>query len=590
MAAEIAHAEDNGTACPSVREFVGQFRGLSGSAKGKTICEAAGAERLSLADFHARGAAAALLSAMKLHSRPVRPRDLGVVGRDHLLARFYESGADLETFVYRLAEIEDDGLPYVIEAAFAYRGGEDEVGSNVIEGFNFTPAIGGSPFRLEERLAEARVEDGDPVTAFIHLTAPALDFLDRGKARVALPPTVAGQMVGLVKRVTEKWTKQKTAEIRDRQAYWRRADALRKLNKPMSTREAAFAVMEAAYMAASANDTLPANPRQIYYAARRSVLTATGKQRLDSGYFTQTLLVDYVEEHGVDWDIVWDDRGHFREPHTGLEIGLGTLAVRDYVRSFSSPEICRAQIAAASVSTRGPAGRYGAVLFIEKEGFWPVLEAAHISERFDIAPMSTKGMSVTAARMLIDEVCGRHGLRLFVLHDFDISGFSILKTLTESGRRYTFRHKIAPIDLGLRLADVDRLGLESENVAIDKNRGALVRRLRINGADDGEIPFLLSGRRVELNSMTSDRFVRFVEDKLVENGVTKVMPPIATLAEAYAALRRGAEAARALEAELARLNAEPVATPADLEQRVPAYLAEHPASSWDEAIEALVSQ
>ncbi len=202
---------------------------------------------------------------------------------------------------------------------------------------------------------------------------------------------------------------------------------------------------------------------------------------------------------------------------------------------------------------------------------------------------SVVGRSAGASKRL-PRLCGRLGLRLFVLHDFDIAGFSILKTLTEGGRRYTFRHKIAPIDLGLRLADVERLGLESESVAIDKDRDALARRLRINGATDDEIEFLLSGRRVELNSMTSDRFIRFVEDKLVENGVAKVVPPTATLAETYAAHRRGAEAARALEAELARLNAEPVAAPADLEQRVRAYLAEHPASSWDEAIKALVSR
>jgi hypothetical protein len=55
IAAEIAHAEDHGVSCPSVREFVGQFRGLAGSAKGKNICETIGASRQSLADFHAGG-------------------------------------------------------------------------------------------------------------------------------------------------------------------------------------------------------------------------------------------------------------------------------------------------------------------------------------------------------------------------------------------------------------------------------------------------------------------------------------------------------------------------------------------------------
>ena len=83
---------------------------------------------------------------------------------------------------------------------------------------------------------------------------------------------------------------------------------------------------------------------------------------------------------------------------TGLEIGLGTLAVRSYIKSLCGPKINRAASAAASVSTLGPAGRYEAAPFVEKEGFTPILQAACISERFDIAPFSTKGMSVTAAR------------------------------------------------------------------------------------------------------------------------------------------------------------------------------------------------
>src|ERR1700759_3498962 len=51
--------------------------------------------------------------------------------------------------------------------------------------------------------------------------------------------------------------------------------------------------------------------------------------------------------------------------------------------------------------TMGPQHRYAAVLFIEKEGFAPLLRAARIAERFDIAIMSTKGMSTTAARQLL---------------------------------------------------------------------------------------------------------------------------------------------------------------------------------------------
>ena len=141
-------------------------------------------------------------------------------------------------------------------------------------------------------------------------------------------------------------------------------------------------------------------------------------------------------------------------------------------RAFASPAICNAGISATKVDTMGPAGRYGAVLFLEKEGFTQILEAAQIAERYDIAIMSTKGMSVTAARILVEELCGKRGLPLFVLHDFDVAGFSIRKTLTESGERYQFRHKVNFVDLGLRLTDVEELGLPSESVSPRRQRGA----------------------------------------------------------------------------------------------------------------------
>jgi hypothetical protein len=102
--------------------------------------------------------------------------------------------------------------------------------------------------------------------------------------------------------------------------------------------EAAFRVMQDAYLAASANGTLPANARQIYYAARPKILQIAERDSLDSQYFCQTLLVDYMQERDVEWDVVWDDRGHFTEPHTGRTIGLGTLNVRNYLNGNGAPD------------------------------------------------------------------------------------------------------------------------------------------------------------------------------------------------------------------------------------------------------------
>ena len=264
--------------------------------------------------------------------------------------------------------------------------------------------------------------------------------------------SVAKTIADMLAKSTDRWAKQRKAEIRDANARFRRSDRMSRRHRPMKQTEAAERLMQQAYMTASANGTLPANPRQIYYAARPEMLRLTELSSIDSNYFTQTLLINFMREHPsltADWNIAWDDRGHFSEPHTGHEIGLGTLAVRGYIARLRKPWRFAAPASRPRMSTTmGPSGRYGAVLFLEKEGFTQILEAAKIAERYDIAIMSTKGMSVTAARILVEELCGRRELPLFVLHDFDLAGFSIKKTLTESGERFQFRHKINFIDLG----------------------------------------------------------------------------------------------------------------------------------------------
>ena len=175
--------------------------------------------------------------------------------------------------------------------------------------------------------------------------------------------------------------------------------------------------------------------------------------------------------------------------------------MRDYLATLRKPKILNAGVSAVKADTMGPEGRYSAVLFLEKEGFTQILEAARLAERYDLAIMSTKGMSVTAARTLVEELCGKRGLKLFVLHDFDVSGFSIKQTLVTSNRRYHFRHPINFTDLGLRLADVEEMGLDSEATSNPGDEDKIRERLEINGATEEEIDFLLNDERVELNAM-----------------------------------------------------------------------------------------
>ena len=262
---------------------------------------------------------------------------------------------------------------------------------------------------------------------------------------------VAHSLAEAVTGVTKSWAKQRRAEERDRGAVHHRLMRLVRATR-VTIREAAYSVMEQAYMKASDGGTLPARPRQIMYAARPEILAITGDLSLDDRYFTQTLLPDYMNENpdAADWDVVWDARGHFLEPHTGREVPLGTLEVREYLGLRAQLRDTVSVEAGILYPTHGPEQRYGAVLFVEKEGFAPLFKAAQLAERYDLAIMSTKGMSVSASRMLLDRLCDRGIERFFVLHDFDVSGFSIFGTLGTDSRRYWFNNEINLIEAALR--------------------------------------------------------------------------------------------------------------------------------------------
>jgi hypothetical protein len=234
-----------------------------------------------------------------------------------------------------------------------------------------------------------------------------------------------------------------------------------------------------------------------------------------------------------------------------------------------------------------------------------LLRAARIRERHDVLTMSTKGYSNVAARKLVDVICGELGLKLFVLHDFDRDGFGIRQTLVESGRRYNFANEVRFVDLGLRLDDVRRLGLDSEVFALGKVSAEAAReQLRKRGASVEEIAFLIDGQgvrdlrpgeagkphRVELNAMSSGQLVALIEDGLPRHGVTKIVPDSATLGRAFAGFARERIARPIVERWLVRLGQRVVALPADLEARVRAYLAEHPEEPWDIAVRKIAEE
>lgn len=367
---------------------------------------------------------------------------------------------------------------------------------------------------------------------------------------------------------------------------------LRRCHRPktrdLTIKDAAYDLMEEAYLKASAGGTLPANARQIMYAARPEILERTGLAKLNDAYFTQVLLPAYIEENQdltADWDVVYDARGHLVEPHTGHTVPLGTLQVRDYLRPRHTEAKSLVSTALGLYPTKGPGDRYNTCLFIEKEGFEPLLRAARIAERFDTAIMSTKGMSVIAARALVDRLSG-DGVRILVAHDLDMAGIRIFGTLHSDSARYTFANQPSVQRLGLTLAQARDMDLQAERYEFEGDKDRILDGLRRHGATDDEVEFLGGGKRVELNAMPSDVFIAWIESRLNQCGVRKVVPDAATIetrARQVLGVQRLRRDVAALELQ-ARQFAEAAELPADLQTLVAQALEMDSGVPWEDAL------
>jgi hypothetical protein len=198
MAAHISHRGNI-----TVREFIAEFRGMTGTAKQKQVLAETGASHVSLHNFFGLHKAnikniAKLLTSLKTHTKPVQPADLGIIGKDHLYRMMEAAGGDPKTFTYKLKLGDTGGIPRVIEFAFGIHreGLNNSVRSpsrKVITGVNWSPGIN-NPFRqlgrggegLDGILWEVRANTTQPVIAVLHLACPRVAYTDRGKSAIVV--------------------------------------------------------------------------------------------------------------------------------------------------------------------------------------------------------------------------------------------------------------------------------------------------------------------------------------------------------------------------------------------------------------------
>jgi DNA topoisomerase VI subunit B len=205
IGAYVARDQDRRREPRTVREFIAEFRGLTGTAKQKAVLDTIDASRVALPAFFGtnginRRRIGALLAAMQNHTRPVKPKDLGVIGQNHLRTRFTAAGADEKTFRYSRQYVDGE-LPQIVEVAFGYC--PENSRRHIVTGVNWSPGIV-NPFRvlgaygqsLDTYLSEQRAgNDDEPITLIIHMACPRVDYTDRGKSALVISGELSAEEV-----------------------------------------------------------------------------------------------------------------------------------------------------------------------------------------------------------------------------------------------------------------------------------------------------------------------------------------------------------------------------------------------------------
>ena len=175
-------------------------------------------------------------------------------------------------------------------------------------------------------------------------------------------------------------------------------------------------------------------------------------------------------------------------------------------------------------------------------------------------------------------------------------GFAIAASFRKDTDRYQFAKYFEVVDLGLHLDDVKSWGLSSEEEFYRSDPSA---NLQENGATPEEIAFLHEGgsdkhhygKRVELNEFSSDDFIKWIESKLDQQGIKKVIPDENTLKEAYARAIKVATINRAIEDAMgdAEEAADNHPVPETLMQQISERLQEKPELPWDTVVAKLAA-
>ncbi|MEI8371870.1 MAG: ATP-binding protein [Planctomycetota bacterium] len=522
ISSDMAHCKDR-----LLSEFVREFRGLSSSAKQKEVWDATGLARQPLSSLlNGKGLQTELVTRLyrELVKRgnAIKPEGLGIIGKSHIEAKMVEDGCDIDDDrKYKRADgIDEDGVPFVVEMAFATR----KAGPRMVRGVNWSAMIG-NPFGGEFRPNDFSISSYSPVMFFVHVARPAIQSTDRGKAHVVISKKIQEVMNEVLEKVGGGWRKIVLADQRANEADDRAEERLRKqAPKEKKKRQKGrlkkliYQVLPAAIKHYRATMGAIIWERQLFYNVRHDGMAIDDSMGTFSQQTFKTILKEYEKDFGDIEGLSNKPRGTFVEPHTGRRLPLGTMDVAKYII---------------------PNYEYGSIMIIEKGGFEEGIDASQIAKKYDLGIVFNEGYSVDACKALI-QACRDKGITVFLLHDTDPAGYVIYDAVRRDC------HDI--IDISFTMEECLALGKTPET---DYRRCALpecilplltpktlevFKGVWVRNPNPGKYkkptPCVWKYGRVELNDLATNpaEFIALIEGRLKKHGAAKkLLPPPAVI-------------------------------------------------------------
>jgi len=436
-----------------------------------------------------REESAALLEVLRDHSKEVKPKRLGFIGRD-VFPDFSYKKAEGTFLSYPTRGGEPGEIPFTVEGwATSLDVDKDQIFFLI----NRTIILGDNIDLYQRKGAEKVIRGCNlgyrfpatkhPIRVVMNITSPYIPLTSDGKAPDLDP--FNEEIVNTLRKIS-KTAPRKIVNIQ---------------SPALSQRDAINECLDEAVKDASDGGRYRFSQRQLFYKVRPYVESVTDKE-LNWDWFVD-VVTTIESERGQDIPGMFrDERGTLYHPHLKETFSLGTLMVEEYER---------------------PKWAFNKVVYIEKEGFFQLLRDEKWPEKNDCALLTSKGFATRAARDLLDLMGDtEEELQFFCIHDADAYGTMIYQTIQNETRARPGR-KVKIINLGLEPQEALDMGLECENLKAVKKFKPVADYV------SSEWRYWLQDHRVELDAMSSSQFLQWLDDKMAQYGIGKVVPPAAVL-------------------------------------------------------------